>query len=70
MNHESEILQKKDISESNTINNMKLMILTKIWVIHTCSSSPHTASVSSLLFCVDFLLSMFLFFRSLRELVV
>ena len=33
MNRESEILQKKYISESNTVNNMKLMILAKIRVI-------------------------------------
>ena len=33
------------ICESNTVNNMKLMILEKIRVICTCSSSPRTASV-------------------------
>ena len=37
--------EKKYISESNTVNNMKLMILKKIKVIHTCSSSQHAASV-------------------------
>ena len=30
---------------SNTVNNMKLMILAKIRVIHVCSSSPRAASV-------------------------
>ena len=34
---------KKNISESKTVNNMKLMILEKIRVLHTCSSSPHAA---------------------------
>jgi hypothetical protein len=33
------------VFESNTVNNMKLMILEKIRVIHTCSSSPRAASV-------------------------
>ena len=37
--------KKKYISKSNTVNNMKLMILEKIRVIHTCSSSPRAASV-------------------------
>ena len=37
--------KKKYISKSNTVNNMKLMILEKIRVIHTCSSSPCAASV-------------------------
>ena len=50
VNRESEILRKKYISESNTVTNMKLMILGKIGVIHTCSSSPHAASD----FCADF----------------
>ena len=36
---------KKYISDSNTVNNMKLKILTKIRVIHSCSSSPRAASV-------------------------
>ncbi len=36
---ESEILRKKYICESNTVNNMKLMILEKIRVIRTCSSA-------------------------------
>ena len=50
-NHEStwivnqKFFQKKYISESNTVNNMKLMILEKLRVIHTCSSSPRAASV-------------------------
>jgi hypothetical protein len=39
----------KYISESNTVNNMKLiMILAKIRVIHICSFSPRTASVFSM----------------------
>jgi len=38
--------RKKSISKSNTVNNMKLMILKKIRVIHTCSSSPCAASVN------------------------
>jgi hypothetical protein len=33
------------LSESNTVNNMKLMIFAKIRVICICSSSPCTASV-------------------------
>ena len=34
------------LCESNTVNDMKLMILEKIRVIHTsCSSSPRAASV-------------------------
>jgi len=45
VNCESEILRKKYICESNTVNNMKLMILKKIRVIRTCSSSPRAASV-------------------------
>ncbi len=45
MNCESEILRKKYICKSNTENNMKLMILEKIRVICTCSSSPRAASV-------------------------
>jgi hypothetical protein len=45
VNCESEILRKKYICESNTVNNMKLMILEKIRVIRTCSSSPRAASV-------------------------
>jgi hypothetical protein len=45
MNCESKILQKKYIFESNIVNNMKLMILAKIRVIHTCSSSPRAMSV-------------------------
>ena len=40
--------EKKYIRKSNTVNNMKLMILTKIRVIHTCSSSPHAVSVAFL----------------------
>ena len=46
MNCESESLRKKYISKSNTVNNTKLMILEKIRVICTCSSSPCTASVN------------------------
>ncbi len=45
VNCESEILRKKYICESNTVNNMKLMILEKIRVLRTCSSSPRAASV-------------------------
>ncbi len=45
VNGESEILRKKSICESNTVNNVKLMILEKIRVICTCSSSPRAASV-------------------------
>ena len=41
MNRESEILQKKYISESNTVNNMKLMILEKIRVIRTFMFPKH-----------------------------
>ena len=44
MKSESEIFDKNYISESNTVNNMKLMILAKKRVIRTCSSSPHAAS--------------------------
>ncbi len=36
----------KYISKSNTVNNMKPMILAKIRVIHICSSSPRAASVN------------------------
>jgi hypothetical protein len=46
VNCESEILRKKYICESNTVNDMKLMILEKIRVIRTCSSSPRAASVN------------------------
>ena len=45
VNCESEILRKKCICKSNTVNNMKLMILEKIRAIHTCSSSSRAASV-------------------------
>ncbi len=38
--------KKYIICDSNTVNNMKLMILEKIRVIRTCSSSPRAASVS------------------------
>ncbi len=47
MNCESEILRKKYKCESNTVNNIELMILEKIRVIRTCSSKP-TRSGSSL----------------------
>ena len=42
MNCESEILRKKYICESNTVNDMKLMILEKIRVIRTSCSSRKT----------------------------
>ena len=46
MNRESEILRKKYISESNTINNIKLTIIPKIRETRrTRSSSPRAASV-------------------------
>ena len=46
MNCESEILRKKYLSESNTINNIKLAIIPKIRETRrTRSSSPRAASV-------------------------
>ena len=45
MNREAKILRKKYISKINIVKNMKLMILSKIRVIHICSSSPRAASV-------------------------
>jgi hypothetical protein len=41
------------LSKSNTVNNMKLMILAKIRVICICSSSPHAASVICSVYCVN-----------------
>jgi hypothetical protein len=49
-------------SKSNTVNNMKLMILEKIRVIHTCSSSPRLASVINLLLGTDNVFSSQIFY--------
>jgi len=50
MNRESEILQKKYISKSNTVNNMKLIILEKIMVIRTCYSKKKPEKMFTIIF--------------------